>query len=374
VAAQVSVGDGLASAASPRRTVVTATKVILSSALAVALTVGGLPLVSGTAWGPIAGALGAVSFMGVLALTLLWLAGLWARTLVQTSALPGLSKRQALLLSLTGSSVSNVLPFGGAAGTALNYSMTRSWGHSRTAFVLYAVMTHIWGLAAKLAVPVLAVVLLLATGASSTGLLVPAVIALLAMGVLATLLGLVLAREGSAASCGRWAERLVLVATRLIRRPRQLRLETVAMELRRQVIIMLRLGWRRPAVGMVGYFGLQGLLLWACLHVVGFAISPVQVLAVFALERLLTVLVVTPGGLGLVEVGMTAVLVAFGGNPAAAAAGLVLFRAFTMALEIPVGGALLLGWLGLRRAAAPRGQRSRWAPSEACATKEVGSS
>jgi uncharacterized membrane protein YbhN (UPF0104 family) len=88
------------------------------------------------------------------------------------------------------------------------------------------------------------------------------------------------------------------------------------------------------------------------LHAVGFAISPVQVLAVFALERLLTVLVVTPGGLGVVEVGMTAVLVAFGGNPAAAAAGVVLFRAFTMALEIPVGGALLLGWLGLRRSAA----------------------
>jgi uncharacterized protein (TIRG00374 family) len=352
VAADVSVPVGRRGAAPARRTVVTATKVFLSIALAIALTVGGLPLVSGTSWGPIAGALGTVSLFGVLGLTLLWLAGLWARTLVQTSALPGLSKRQALLLSLTGSSVSNVLPFGGAVGTALNYSMTRTWGHSRTAFVLYAVMTHIWGLAAKLALPVLAIVLLLATGASSNGLLVPAVIAVVAMVVLASLLGLVLVRERFAASCGRLGERLVLWATRLIRRPRQVRLESAARELRQQVITMLRLGWRRPAVGIVGYFGLQGLLLLACLHVVGFAISPVQVLAVFALERLLTVLVVTPGGLGVVEVGMTALLVAFGGNTAAAAAGVVLFRAFTMALEIPVGGALLLGWLGLRRTAA----------------------
>jgi uncharacterized membrane protein YbhN (UPF0104 family) len=309
-------------------------------------------LVAGTAWGAIAGALSTVSVVGVLALTLLWLAGLWARTLVQTSALPGLSTRQALLLSLTGSSVSNVLPFGGAAGTALNYSMTRTWGHSRGAFVLFAVMTHTWSVAAKLILPALAVVVLLATGTSSAGLLVPAIIALAAMALLATLFGLILARESFAASCGRLGERLVLSATGVARRPRRVHLETPAVDLRREVIAMLRLGWRRPALGMVGNFGLQGLLLWACLHVVGFAISPAQVLGVFALERLLTVLVVTPGGLGVVEVGMTALLVAFGGNAAAAAAGVVLFRAFTMALEIPVGGALLLGWLGLRRAAA----------------------
>ncbi|MDT7784886.1 MAG: putative heme transporter [Pseudonocardiales bacterium] len=338
-------------ATSPRRAAVQATKVVLSLALTAALTVGGLPLVSGVAWPAIAGALSTVSVIAVLALTALWLASIWAHTLVFTASLPGLTKRRAMLLTLTGSSVSNLMPFGGAFGTALNYSMTRTWGHSRAAFVLFAVMTHLWGVAAKLALPILALVVLLATGSSSGRLLVPAVIALVAMAVLATVLGLILAREGFAASCGRLVERVVLSTTMLVRRPRQVGLETAALDLRRQAIAMLRLGWRRPVVGMVAYFGLQGFLLWACLHLVGAAISPAHVLAVYALERLLSVLVVTPGGLGVVEVGMTALLVAFGGNPAAAAAGVVLFRAFTFAAEIPVGGTLLVGWLGLRMAA-----------------------
>jgi uncharacterized membrane protein YbhN (UPF0104 family) len=315
VTADALVVGGRPSAPSPRRIAVQATKIVLSLALTVALTVGGLPLVSGVPWGAIAGALGTVPVIAVLALTALWLAGIWAHSLVFTASLPGLTKRRAMLLTLTGSSVSNVMPFGGAFGTALNYSMTRTWGHTRAAFVLFAVMTHLWGVAAKLALPILALVVLLATGSSSGSLLVPAVIALIALAVLATVLGLILAREGFAASCGRLAERVVLSTTMLVRRPREVDVENAALDLRRQAIAMLRLGWRRPAVGMVAYFALQGLLLWSCLHLVGASITPAQVLAVYALERLLSVLVVTPGGLGVVEVGMTALLVAFGGEP-----------------------------------------------------------
>ena len=60
-----------------------------------------------------------------------WLAGLWVHTLALTAAMPGLSSRRALFLNLTGSSVSNLLPLGGAAGTVVNYSMSRSWGFTR---------------------------------------------------------------------------------------------------------------------------------------------------------------------------------------------------------------------------------------------------
>ena len=49
-------------------------------------------------------------------LVVLWVAGLVAHTMTLTAALPGLTHRRALLLSLTGSAVANVLPLGGAAG------------------------------------------------------------------------------------------------------------------------------------------------------------------------------------------------------------------------------------------------------------------
>src|SRR5690606_16422778 len=49
-------------------------------------------------------------------MTVLWLASLWAYTFVLTNSLPGLSHLQALTLNAAGSAVSNLLPFGGAAG------------------------------------------------------------------------------------------------------------------------------------------------------------------------------------------------------------------------------------------------------------------
>ncbi|MEZ5191932.1 MAG: hypothetical protein R2734_05130 [Nocardioides sp.] len=55
----------------------------------------------------------------------------WSSTPSLRAALPGLSMRRALTLSLTGSAVANVLPVGGAAGIVLNHRMTRSWPRQR---------------------------------------------------------------------------------------------------------------------------------------------------------------------------------------------------------------------------------------------------
>ena len=65
----------------------------------------------------------------------------------------------------------------------------------------------------------------------------------------------------------------------------------------------------------------------------------------FAAERVLSMAVITPGATGLVELGMTGTLVAFGVDPATAAAGVLLYRAFIIGLEIPFGGTALLWWL-----------------------------
>ena len=64
----------------------------------------------------------------LVALVALWALGLLSHTVTLTAALPTLTHRRALTLSLTGSAVANVLPLGGAAGIALNYRMTRHWG------------------------------------------------------------------------------------------------------------------------------------------------------------------------------------------------------------------------------------------------------
>ncbi len=96
----------------------------------------------------------------------------------------------------------------------------------------------------------------------------------------------------------------------------------------------------------------QALLLWACLVVVGAPSAPLLVASAFVVERLLSMLVITPGATGVVEVGMAGALTALGTPAAPAAAGVLLYRAFVVGMEVPVGGLALGGWwLAHRRAA-----------------------
>src|SRR5439155_10181334 len=112
----------------------------------------------------------------------------------------------------------------------------------------------------------------------------------------------------------------------------------------------LRRGWHLLTVGGVGYPALQALLLWLCLQSVHASASVVAALVAYAVERLLTLVPLTPGGVGVVETAATATLVAFGADAAAAAAGVILFRVFSYLVEIPLGAVIALAWLtGHRR-------------------------
>jgi uncharacterized membrane protein YbhN (UPF0104 family) len=106
--------------------------------------------------------------------------------------------------------------------------------------------------------------------------------------------------------------------------------------------------------GKVAYAVLQAGLLWMSLRMLGAEVNPAVVLAAFAVERVLSLAVLTPGATGVVEVGVTTVLVALHVEPTSAAAGVLLYRAFTFGMEIPVGGLSMLAWsVGRSRARVP---------------------
>ena len=102
---------------------------VLTGTFTVAL-VALLPRAVGTSWVTVGALLGRLSLPAIAVLALVWIAGLWAHSFVLAASLPGLTKRRGLTLSLTGSAVANVLPLGGAAGTGLNFAMTRRWARS----------------------------------------------------------------------------------------------------------------------------------------------------------------------------------------------------------------------------------------------------
>lgn len=327
-------------------------KVVLSLALTAALLLAVLPLVAQAPWGAVAAAVQNLTVREIAGLTLLWLCGLYAHTFVLTAAMPPLTHRRALTLSLTGSAVANVVPLGGALGIGLNRHMTRTWGFSASAFALYTFVTNLWDVLAKLSLPALALIgLLVADQVPRPQLQTTAEVAIGVLLVLLVVVGAALCSERTACWLALGLQRVTTLALRLTGSQRTVHFAATARVLRRDSVSLLTRGWAQLSLGMVAYCGLQALLLWACLHLVGSTLPIPQVFAGYALERVLTMAVITPGGAGVVEVGITALLVAFGGAPVQIVAGVLVYRAFTFGLEIPVGAAGLGVWLWHHRAA-----------------------
>jgi uncharacterized protein (TIRG00374 family) len=132
-------------------------------------------------------------------------------------------------------------------------------------------------------------------------------------------------------------------------RPRPGRIAEGLVRVRRSTIDLVRRRWLRLTLGVIAYMALQAILLGACLAAVGVNVGPVLTVAAFALSRVLTTIVITPGGFGISETGTAAMLVALGVDPAAAAAGILLFGLFTFVLEIPLGGLTWAYWTVVSR-------------------------
>lgn len=284
--------------------------------------------VAGVAWNDVTAVLRQLGPHQVVWLSLIWLGGLGIYATVLSAALPGLGIRRSLLLNLSGSAVANLIPLGGAVATGLNWKMVRTWGHSNVAFAAYCVLTNVLDVSAKLLLPVVAV-----AGLSIASLHVPA-----ALWAIAAACGGVLVLAGIAQG--------VAAHARPGRRNRVVRhLQAVTVSTRR----LLWARWPRLVPASVGYVAAQVLLLVVSLRAVGLAAPLAVVLMAAAIERLSTVVPLTPGGAGVAEIGTIAWLVANGLNPVEVVAGVLLYRIVLIAMEIPVGGLLLCGWMFLQR-------------------------
>jgi len=145
-----------------------------------------VPMTTHTSWSTVLARFAELTWAQFALLGSVWLAGLFVHTYVTTGALPGLSHRRALVLNFSGSTVSHLAPFGGVLGMGLNYSMLRSWGFDGHDFTVLVLLSNAWNALVRLALPTLALVLLLAaTDFSTGGLLVVAGVGLVACAAIA---------------------------------------------------------------------------------------------------------------------------------------------------------------------------------------------
>jgi uncharacterized membrane protein YbhN (UPF0104 family) len=309
-----------------------------------AIAIGGLWTathgVAGVAWAEVGAALRTVTAWQLLRLTLVWFGGLAIYSTVLAAALPGVGVRRSLLLNLSGSAVANVVPLGGALATALNWRMVRGWGHSDVAFVTYCVLTNALDVLSKLLLPAVGVAALVAVSAHVPTLLWLVAGACLAAALVVVLLHAVLV--GAHGHPGRGSHRRVAAVRD--------RLHQSAT----RIHAVLTTGWSRLLPGSICYVAAQVLLLMLCLRAVGLDPSVGVVLMAAAVERIGSLVPVTPAGTGVAEIGAVAWLVAAGLDPASVVAGVLLYRIFLVLMEIPVGGVLLGAWAWLEHAARSR--------------------
>ena len=110
---------------------------------------------------------------------------------------------------------------------------------------------------------------------------------------------------------------------------------------RRETIVLLARRWAAITVAaFAGHLAVFGVLL-VSLRATGVGadeVTWVEALAAWGLVRLLTAIPATPGGVGIVELGLSTALVGFGAGNAEAVAAVLLYRVLTVVPTLVLGG------------------------------------
>lgn len=267
--------------------------------------------------------------------------------LLQMVTLPGLSLGQAMVVTETSTAVSNIVPAGQAFGLGLSYSMYSSWGFPRSAIATSLVVSGIADLFAKLALPLVAVGILMFNSQANAALVSASLIGMALLGGGLVLLILGLKSERSARAIGRRLGSVASTLLRLVGREPATGWDEGMAAWRRSTVELLQGRWGKVVgVAIVSHASLFLVLLMALRHVgiSGREVSWPEALGAFAVARLLTALPITPGGLGVIELGLTGALVLAGGPEVQVVTAVLIFRALTYLLQIPFGALTYVYW------------------------------
>jgi putative heme transporter len=276
---------------------------------------------------------------------------------VWMSVTPGLGFGRAMVMTQSATAVTNTVPtVGPAIGVGMTYSMYRSWGYSGSRTSVAVLVSGVWNTFAKLGLPVLALALVLLQGGAGGGRVTLALAGIAALVAAIVVFALVLRSEQLARRFGLLAGRIASRLLRLLHRPPVQGWELATVKFRSRTLELLEHGWVPiTAATLVSQLSLY-LVLLACLRAVGVSdaeVSWAQVLVVFAFMRLITIVPYTPGNAGVVELLLIAPLVAAGGDREQVTAAVLVYRALTWGLQIPVGVACYLWWRRTQRRAQP---------------------
>jgi uncharacterized membrane protein YbhN (UPF0104 family) len=323
-------------------------RVLLRAALSVALVaavfVAVLPRIA--SYGSIAHQLGGVSAGWAAALAAAALLDIVTTALPWQAVLPHLPFIGALAFTQASTALTTVLPGGAPLGMAISFGLLRRLSVSRSQAAFAVALTGIWSQVTILVYPLAGALLVFATGRLSGS---TAVIAGASAATGAVIVGLAVATLRSpqaALRLGGLASRLGARFARLLRRNPPDWSGEGLVRLRDEWLGVLRRRWPSLTAATLANQLTAYVAFELAVRAVGIPIGklpPSEVFLAWAIGRVLTSLPLTPGGIGVVELGMIGTLVGFGAPHAHVAAAVLLYRGVIVLPTLAVGAVALIG-------------------------------
>lgn len=256
------------------------------------------------------------------------------------AALPGISFRRAFVLTQASTASTYVLPGGAAVGMGVSYGMLRGWGFTGRPVTLALAVTGIWNQFAMLAFPVVALALLTLSKEQNPLLQTVAFIGVAILVVSAAGFAVGLTSDRLAKWVGNTAARVTTRLLGLVRRQPVKWDGASFVSFRHEAVGLLKRRWHVITLATLAGQLTVFLVLLGCLRVFDVTtgeVSLVEAFAAWSLARLLGSIPITPGGLGIVEVGLTSALVGFGGKNAEVVAAVLVYRFLTIVPTLLLG-------------------------------------
>lgn len=296
-----------------------------------------------------------------------WLAGVLAATALNvatfawpwTITLSGLGFLNALQMSQASTAFTFVVPGGAPLGMGVSFGMLRSWGFGRQEVGRAVALTSIWNQLSTFLFPAVAAVAVASDSAHNGAV---GAIALFAVAIFVVCAAVIVAAV--------WRERVLLVlvralrsvlrtGARLVRRRPPVWSEEAVRSFRRETIASVRSTW--PALTLATFANqlTSFVVLDLSLRAVGIGMGQVSLpesFAAWSVGRLLASLPLTPGGIGFIELGLTGMLVGFGGRQAQVVAGVLVYRILTLVSTSLVAVVSLASWNRFRPKEAGAGE------------------
>jgi uncharacterized protein (TIRG00374 family) len=237
---------------------------------------------------------------------------------------------------LAGNAVTDTLPGGDAVGAAVQFSMLSTAGFNTDTAVGGLTAFSLLGVGGLLALPIFALPTILAGVSASPGLIHTALLGIIGFVLYAILGVIVLRAKWPLATIGRVVQSLRNWLTRG-RRPPMTGLDQRLLAERDTIRGVLDSKWWQAALLTAGRLGFDYGCLLAVLRATGAGPRPSLVLLAYSAAGIIALFPLTPGGLGVVEASLSALLILAGVHPAYALLATLAYRVASYWLPLLAG-------------------------------------